>query len=193
MMPSKSGHIFSPVSRMVGLPPDAADQDFILQPGPVSTTLTPGLGAGLIYTDAQGLPTRLEIPADAVAQEAMLVLTPTLATTDGADLAFAGHAFVLAAFQEGSPFPGFTFSVPVTASIHYSDADAQTVSDEGQLTLLWWTDGGWADAAETCAPPTNYDRHPDEDWLMVAICQLGRFGLFGPAHRVHIPIVFRNR
>jgi hypothetical protein len=37
----------------------------------------------------------------------------------------------------------------------------------------------WADAAAGCSPPSSYDRHPDEDWLRVAICRLSEFALFG--------------
>jgi hypothetical protein len=52
--------------------PDAAGQDFVILPGPVSTTLllsgTANLPAVLSYADTQGLTTTVDFPAGAVTE-----------------------------------------------------------------------------------------------------------------------------
>jgi len=195
LTPTLVGYTFQPTTRTVTLPPDATGQNFVILPVPVSVTLslsgTASLPANLTYTDTQGLTTTLYFPTGAVTATTTLILTPTLAQGD-AGFAFAGHAFEIGAFQGGHLLSGLTFSKPVTISICYSGQDVRVVSDESQLVLQWWTGNGWEDAANTCDPPSTYDRDLANQVLGVPICHLSRFGLFGPTRQVYLPLILRS-
>ena len=53
--------------------------------------------------------------------------------------------------------------------------------------------GAWDDAANTCTPPSTYDRHPDENWLAVPLCHLSEYGMLGVStHNIYLPLVMRN-
>lgn len=186
LAPALAGYAFDPPMRTVMLPPNPGRQDFTILPGPVSTSLTPGAAASLTYTDTQGLATRLDIPSGAVTQTATLALTPTLAARAGG-MVFAGHAFDLAVIEQGVDRSDFTFGAPVIVMIRYSDLDVRTVSDEQRLTLRRWTGSGWEDATKTCANPKAILRDIASNVMSLAICQPGRFGLFGPTHPMFLP------
>ena len=190
LTPSLGSYVFSPPTRDVTLPPSASGQSFFVLPSPVSISLVSGTAASLSYNDTQGLSTQLDFAADAVTQTTNLVLTPTMAS-GGIGFAFTGHAFELAAYQGGVLQPGFTFSTPVTITIHYNDDDVRVVSDESALILYWWTGSAWQDAAETCSPASTYIRGPGNS-VSVPICHLSKFGLLGPTHNIYLPLVMRN-
>jgi arylsulfatase A-like enzyme len=190
LTPTLSGYAFWPPTRTVSLPPDAIGQGFTVLPGPVSTTLMPGIASRLLYTDTQGLPTRLDFPPTSVTQRTTLILTPNLATS-GLGLTFAQHAFALIAYQEGTLQTEFTFGTPVTVTTHYSAQDARLVSDENQLAVLWWLDSRWQDATQACDPPTHYERDIANRVLSVPICRSGDLGLFGPTRNLYLPLVLR--
>ena len=186
------GTVFLPSARDLILPPGLSDQDFVILPAPVSMTLRPALAATLTYTDTQGLPTRLEVPAGAVDLFATLQLTPTLATADPG-YAFTGHAFILDIDMNTSPtnawLPNFTFNSPIQVTIQYSAADTQVISDMDALTLGWRTTGGWQDAAQTCDPPSVYTRDLQNKTITISICKTGTFALVGPTHSYYLPLV----
>ncbi|HDQ71927.1 MAG TPA: carboxypeptidase regulatory-like domain-containing protein [Chloroflexi bacterium] len=188
--PVMPGWIFTPPTRTVSLPPDAAGQDFTMLHPPVSITLslsgTANLPNTLAYVDTQGLTTTLTFPRGAVTATTRILLTPTLPAAS-AELAFAGHAFDLAAYQEGVRQPDLTFDEPVTVAIHYSAHDVRVISDEGQLALHRWADGTWADGA--CEA---YERDLVDGSLAAPICRVGHFALFGPTNRVYLPLVLRQ-
>jgi uncharacterized repeat protein (TIGR01451 family) len=126
----------------------------------------------LVYTDTQGNPTVIQVPAGAVTEAVTLVYVPQETATPSAGFFFAGHAFDLDAYKGDALVPGFVFSKPVTITINYSDADV-TGLDEDTLMLEYWDGNAWVDAA--CGP---YDRHQADNWLAVPICHLSRFALF---------------
>jgi hypothetical protein len=192
--PTLGGHTFWPPTRTVKPGPDTRSHDFVILPGPVSITLTPGTGsppASLVYTDTQGLPTRLDFITGTVTQTTILTLTPTIAGSLPG-FAFAKHAFDLAAFHDSEPVPGLTFGAPVTITISYSDRDVRLVLDESQLALWRWTDGAWRDAAQTCDPAPSYTRDEVNNLVSVPVCRTGLFGLFGPTHQIYMPIIMRS-
>ena len=158
---------------------------------PVSATLTPGVAGSLTYTDTQGLTTTLAFPAGVVTQTTTLFLTPTVASA-GAGMTFAGHAFELEAYQNGPPQPGFVFSTAVTVTIQYSELDVRLVSEESGLVLGWWTGDEWLDAADTCDPPSAYERDLGGRALSLPICHLSTFALFGPTESVYLPLVAKS-
>ena len=189
--PTLSGYAFVPVSRTVVVPPGVMNQNFVILASPVSVALTPGVANHLVYTDTQGLPTRLDFPADAVSVSTTLILTPTLAAA-GSGFKFTGHAFELAAYQGGLLQPDFAFGNPVTVTIRYSDADVTSITSEEELVLAWWNGATWQDAAETCTPNSVYTHDPVNNRVSVSICHLTTFALFGPVKTVYLPIVLRN-
>ena len=83
--------------------------------------------------------------------------------------------------------PGFVFSLPVTVTIRYSQADVAGMREDS-LMLLYWSGGAWEDAA--CGP---YGRHADKNWLNLPICHLSPFALFGETvYTIHLPFVSRS-
>jgi len=190
LTPTKPGWVFTPPRRIVTLPPNAAVQDFTMLHPPVSITLslsgTVSLPSFLTYVDTQGLTTTITFPAGTVTTTTIIVLTPTLATAS-ANLTFAGHAFDIEAYQDGTRQPSFTLEQPVIVTIQYSQQDRRLISDESQLTLYRWTGDAWIDAA--CGV---YTRQLTEKWLSVPICGLSHFALLGPTNRIYLPMVLRQ-
>ena len=190
LTPSAAGFGFWPATRTVTIPPDAEYQDFILLPQPVSTQLTPGITTTLIFTDTQGLLTQIVIPAGAVSETVTVTLTPTV-SPNGGGYAFTGHAFNLSVSQGNGFLPAFTFNLPVTATIHYSDADISVITIENALSFWWWNNPGWLEATQTCDPPGQYSRHLPENLITTPICQTGKFALYGPTQSSYLPVIQR--
>jgi len=191
LVPSLPGYAFSPPSRTVSVPPSASGQNFTILPEPVEIDFLPGTSATLSYTDTQGLPTWLDIPADASSSPLTLHVFP--AAADGsADYAFAGHAFELAADPGSALSPDFTFDSPLTVTIQYSADDTAVISGRHSLSLWWWDGSTWQDAAQSCSPETAYSRDPDNYTLSLPICQTGIFKLMGPTNRVLLPVILFN-
>ncbi|MDY7077986.1 MAG: hypothetical protein SXV54_13810, partial [Chloroflexota bacterium] len=162
----------------------------------VSVTVEPGTGVTLVYTDPQGLPTTVEVPAGAVTDTTTIVYTPVPSPTESitTGLRFANHAFDLEAYRNDVLLPDFTFEQPVTVTVHYSDDDVAGL-DEDTLTLYYWDGSAWVDAATTCDPDSIYDRHPLDNWFAVSICHLTRWGAYGTEisqYPIFLPIVLKN-
>jgi hypothetical protein len=168
--------------RPYGSAPDLGADEIIATSVPTDT------GSTLVYTDTQALPTTVQIPASAVTETTLLVYTPVETATTPSGFAFTGRAFELDAYRDGVLLSGFTFSVPVTITLHYTSTDVVAM-DVTNLRLEYWNNGTgkWEDAA--CG---SYDRHPTENWLAVPVCHLSRFALFGEQHRIYLPLVLRN-
>lgn len=146
-------------------------------------------GGTLTYTDTQGLPTSIQVPAGAVSETTHLTLSPLPWPTRplSPTWSFAGHAFGLEAYQGGVFQPGFVFSEPVTVAIHYSPADLGGKAEDS-LALHTWNGSAWEDAA--CRPVVP---HPDENWVEVPICHLSEFTLVGQGgYRIYLPLVLRH-
>ncbi len=150
----------------------------------------PGRAETIVVTSTDGLTTTVEVPSDAVTESTQLAYT-TVPTITGSPFGFgfAGHAFNLDAYRNGDQIAGFTFSVPITITLHYTETDVVGLNED-MLVLEYWHDstGVWEDAA--CGP---YDRHPDENWLAVPVSHLSRFALFGRTlNYVCLPIVLKS-
>jgi hypothetical protein len=192
------------------------------------TTLTPTLDSTLIYTDAQGNPTSVFVPANTVTQttELLYVEQAASATPDAgslsalrlpldlaapvyspvsgqpprlspgsavaADLAYqlylpvvyssvptnltmVGRPFTLDGYRDGAFTPGSILQKPISVTLRYTDAEAAGVY-ESSLALSCWNGSRWIAAA--CGP---YARYPDENRLVVPVCYLDEFSLFGVA------------
>jgi hypothetical protein len=154
--------------------------------------IPPDSESTLVYTDTNQCATVIQIPSGAVTETVLLVYSAANTATAPSGFVFAGQAFNLEAYQDGLLAPGFTFSAPVTVTIHYTETDLAGM-DEATLILNYWDDdtNEWRDAATTCTPHSIYDRRPDENWLAVPICHLSMFALFGE-HRIYLPLVLRK-
>lgn len=98
----------------------------------------------------------------------------------------AGISFTITAFSAGSPMTGVVFGVPVTITLHYTDADVQGL-DQSRLqvfyldnsTHTWKTDG-----------IVIVDRDVANHRIVFTIKHLTRFGLFGTTgSQVFLPMV----
>lgn len=155
-----------------------------------SITLTPGVASSLLYTDTQGLPMRLDFPADAVVQTVTINFAAALWTSPDPYLIFAQHAFVLVASRDEALDKGFTFNAPVTVTISYSDADIHTAADESRLTVYWWTGNDWRNAAYECDPMSSYYRDLAANIISIPICQPGQLGLYS-TYQISLPLIAR--
>ncbi len=179
----------------------------------IATRISTDTTSSLVYTDTQGVSTAIQVPAGAVSEPVWLSFTPLLGPlsllfqtgpqhdltangeiTSPVGLAYTGKAFNLDVYQEGMLLPDFQFNLPVTITLGYTDTEINGIY-EGTLVLEYWVDdiSEWEDAANTCTPPSRYDRHLNENWLAVPICHLSHFALFGSVEqRLYLPLVLRN-
>lgn len=155
-----------------------------------NVTVDQTTGATLIYTDAQGTTTEIQVPVGAVNDSTTLVYEPVIDLAAPTGFVFAGHAFDLKGYRNDVLVPTVTFNVPVTIVLHYTDFDVVGI-DEEKLMLRTLDDGAtnWVNAA--CGA---YDRHLAENWLAVPICHLSRFALFAEKveYKVYLPLILRN-
>jgi hypothetical protein len=146
----------------------------------LSTTLSPTVTT--VLTSASGA-VALVFPAGAVAAPTQVRYKPLLLEdADVNGLGSSGVAFLLTAVVDGQPAP-LTFAQPVTVIWRYSDADVSALQED-HLRLFVLGEGGlWRDAA--CQP---YQRDPDGNRLVTAICHTGQFA-FGNQYALYLPFV----
>jgi len=94
-------------------------------------------GGTLVYTDTQGSPTEIQVPASAVTETITLVYTAVETPTASGYFSSTIRSFELNAYQGEVLQEGFVFSIPVTITLHYTDADVEGV-DENNLVLEYW-------------------------------------------------------
>ena len=154
-----------PVGDAKGAPPITTAQDI---------HLSPGLGYSFSASDAAGLMTSIDFPANAVTQETSLNYIPGLDTLAPDGIYFANRAFDL------FPSPkSLTLQAPIIITMDYDEVVKNTASGR-TLLLDWWSGSNWLDAAGTCSPASTYERLPDQNRIRVSVCQLGTFLLVAP-------------
>ena len=167
--------------------PVGAAQDIGADEMMASVVVGPSTDATLVYTDTQSNPTLVHVPAGSVSDTLTLIYAPldTVAVPDG--FGYADHAFDLEAYQDNVILSEFVFSDTITVTIYYADADVHGL-DEDTLVLEYWNEGAetWEDAASS-----DYDRHPDENWIAVPTSYVGTFAVFGEGVSVFLPLVLR--
>jgi len=154
-------------------------------PERISVTATASTEATLIYSDTQGNPTSIQIPANAVTETTMLIYSPVHEITAPSGFMFANHAFDMNAYRNNMLLPDFVFELPVTLTISYSDADLGGL-DETKLAIFYLNGNNWEDA--TCG---SYTRDIDMNRLSAPICHLSHFSLFGEGQSVYLPTIMR--
>ena len=165
------------------------------------SAIEPWKSQTIVYTNAQGLTTALQIPDEAITQTGVsLVYTPVsvIDETPEGDFSFAGTAFDLDAYRDEVLQTDFTFGEAIIVEVNYADADIVGLN-ENSLRLYYWEEdpspSRWVDAGTTSHPDNPslaYDRHPDDNLLRVSVCHLTEFALFGEQYRVYLPVILKN-
>ncbi|MCP4540728.1 MAG: hypothetical protein GY832_26620 [Chloroflexi bacterium] len=161
--------------RPYGSAPDLGADEIIATSVPTDTE------SSLVYTDTQGSPTVIHVPAGAVTTPTTLVYTPVETATAPSGFSFASHAFDLDAYRDGVLLPDFTFDEPVTLTIHYTEADVAGL-DEGTLDLRYWNGSAWATDGITLV-----ERNTAQNYVVFEIVHLSEFALFASALPNQIP------
>jgi hypothetical protein len=79
-----------------------------------------------------------------------------------------------------------TFTLPVTATLSYTDADFASLFEDTLGLYLW--DGVWVDALSTCSEG-EYSRDLDANTFSLPICHLSEFAVLGQSLQFFIPFV----
>lgn len=122
--------------------------------GPAGTGATP-----LLYRHHDDLPTRVAIPAGALAAPIDLRFTPLVENANSAPGGqIAVSSFHLDAVQRGVPAAGYTLASPAVVTVSYPDPALAGDFVEDTLALHVWDTGAqaWQPAVETCPPGQQY-------------------------------------
>ncbi len=122
--------------------------------GPAGTGATP-----LLYRHHDDLPTRVAVPAGALAAPIDLRFTPLVENANpppGVQIAVS--SFRLDAVQGGVPAASFDFTGPAVVTVSYRDPALTGDFVEDTLALHVWDPGAqaWQPAVETCPPSQQY-------------------------------------
>jgi CSLREA domain-containing protein len=150
--------------------------------------IDPAVGYTLVFTDTQGNPVIVEIPAGAITYTEAITLAYALIEDEvsgPAGFAFGNHAFELSAYVDHTLLSGLAFFKPVTITIHYSDADIAGLGED-ELTLLYWNGAVWADDGIDVV-----ERNPADNYVIFAIAHLSDFALFAPQDLIYLPLILR--
>jgi parallel beta-helix repeat protein len=151
--------------------------------------IDPAIGHTLIFTDTQGNPVIVEVPAGAITYTEPITLAYALIEDEvsgSTGLAFGNRAFELSAYLGNKLLSDLVFSKPITVTIYYSDADVAGLGEE-QLTLLYQDDAVWADDGIDVV-----ERNPTDNYVVFTITHLSDFGLFLPqSFEVYLPLILR--
>jgi hypothetical protein len=191
VQPAKTGFVFHPPSRTVETPGDAAGINFTLLSEPVSAEVPPDADARLIYTDTQGLPTWFDFPAGSVPISRTVYITPTIGTRNST-LGFAGHAFDVGLYIAEKNGWDTGFPLPITVTIHFSQADIAVISAPEQLNLYYWNGLAWIPGRETCAGTPGPSLDLEGGLFSLQVCETGKYALYGPTHPVFLPFTGRE-
>lgn len=155
----------------------------------------------LAYTDDQGQPLTGYGPTEALTETVRaFVPTATISETVRYELTpmqpflaeegqVARWGIILNAYLGGSQRDEPTrlsFSpAPAAIQMRYSDADIVGLNENNLILYTYDSDQDkWVDAA--CGP---YQRYPEENWMLVPVCQTGSFALLGPGSMLYLPLL----
>jgi hypothetical protein len=155
----------------------------------VSEALSLEHGGGLFFEDPIGITYFVHAPEVAMIYSTDLYFAPIPGYISPPGYAQVGDVFQLSAYQDGMWLYGFPFATQINLWVNYNEELLDLVTDESQLTLRWWNGAEWVDAAETCAPKSMYHRDLENSTIWLPVCQIGRFGLFGPTETLYLPVV----
>ena len=142
------------------------------------------------YAAPDGHKLSLDVPAGAVnAQTTIGLDLANSAQAVPADARFAGIAFSLTAYQNGTELSSFTFNTPITLTLDYLDSDVAQI-DESELTLFYF------DAASNTWKNDGISvisRDPANNRIVLSLIHFTNFGLFEStiSKSVYLPLVSR--
>lgn len=144
--------------------------------------------AFLNFVNSMGLGFHLDINATSVSQQTLLryteLMTPTIRPSSGS--AFAGHRFLLEAFQENNLVSELTFQPPLTLTLGYRDTHMNSL-EEKQIRLYAWNGTEWTENESD----VEYDT--EKNLVRLGVEHLGEYALFYNKvyYVVHLPVVSR--
>lgn len=145
--------------------------------------------AFLDFVNSTGLGFHLDIDATSVSQQTKLqyteLMTPTIRPSS--DSAFAGHRFLLEAFQDDNLVSELTFQPPLMLTLGYRDTGMSELEEE-QLRLYSWNGTEWT------AIESDVGHDVEKNQVTVGIKRLGEYALFYNKvyYIVHLPMVSRE-
>jgi hypothetical protein len=129
-------------------------------------------------------------PAGALITDTIFTFTPQpVPNYSPARLSDAHNSFQLSAVDAGGT-PVITFTLPVTATISYTDTDIASILED-TLGLYYW-DNIWLDALGTCSEG-EYTRDLDANTFSLPICHLSEFAVLGQSLQFFVPLVVVQR
>ncbi len=185
--PGKAGYSFTPLSRLLTLPVNVDNVDFVMAPLPVMITLQPGVARTVTLTDTLGQTTVITFPASTVTQTTGVTVALVPGQSGGGYYS-PGMAFTLTAL----PDPG-TFAIPLQAALTYAPGATGPLVDKQDLKLVYWTGSDWNEAGTTCDPALVQEHNQAARRVTAAFCRSGQYLLRGPSRQVNLPLVLRNR
>jgi peptide/nickel transport system substrate-binding protein len=175
-------------SKVGGFVPQPVGADYYehMVVGSAWVDLLPGVAASLVSADADGSSTTVEIAAGAV-QEAMTLVYAPLPDLRPSPGFFVTHGFMLAPHLNGELLSGLVFDIPLTVTIHYTDADVAG-RDEEALEVRFWDGSTWSPYGVTLV-----SRDPANNSLVVTLAHLSKLALVIPQdHAIYVPLVQRG-
>jgi hypothetical protein len=141
--------------------------------------------AGGTLTSLDGR-TEFVFPAGALITGTTFTFTPQpVPNHSPARLSDAHNSFLLSAVDAGGT-PVITFTLPVTATLSYTDTDIASLFED-TLGLYYW-DSLWLDALSTCTEG-EYTRDLDANTFSLPVCHLSEFAVLGQSLQFFIPLV----
>lgn len=185
--PAQAGYSFAPVTRLVTLPPNVENADFVMAPLPATVIVTPGITRTVTLTDTIGQTTVITFPAGAVTQSTTAVVTLVPGQSGGGYYS-PGMAFTLFA----TPEPG-SFAVPLQAVLRYAPGATGPLVDKQDLRLWYWTGSDWIEAGATCDPAPAQTHDQVTRRVTAGFCRTGLYVLRGPTRQVNLPLVLKQK
>ncbi len=174
----------------------ALSETAVIDVGHLRAELEPTGGDLFSYDDGSGRAITVTFASDTVTETVTLLYTALDAaeTAVGPPLTFfTGSGFALTAYRDGLRLPDLSLAEPYQLIFAYDEAFTDSFVAE---SLVWWQrpsgTATWDDAANSCSPPSDYQRDFDNNRLDLAVCSLGHLLLYGEAqHRLYLPAILR--
>lgn len=151
----------------------------LVDPSEGSTlVIEPERAATLTFTEADGTTIQVLFPAGAVDSLTTILLRPLTTLPSHADaLAFAGRAFTLETYQNGSSVSDFAFNTPLVITVNYhNDHLGGLIEDEVMLYVYAAEQATWLRTNITLI-----ERNVDQDQLVVSYRHAARDSVAGVA------------
>lgn len=175
---------------------DVMSETAVIDVGHLRSELEPEGSALFNYDDGSGQAITITFASNTVTETVTLLYT-ALASAERVGpppTRFTGSGFSLTAYRDSQRLPDLPLAEPYQIVFGYDAAFAASFVAE---SLLWMqrplVSPTWDDAANSCSPPSDYQRDLDNNQLELAVCSLGHLLLFGEAqHQLYLPNILRQ-